>query len=214
MVGSFNPAIVHPSWLAEHEILAPSDLSFDTPEGDSDIDLRLVTPDFAQFRIGWLTVQVTREHFDLTTPETDRVPLLRDAAINIFTLLSHTPVMALGINRLGHYPLEVGALNRIMESVVRTETWQEDAPNAELATLTVRMPRADPDDRGFTAVTIEPSIRIPNGLFVAVNDHHEIESTGEELPQASAALRILESKWDSGLDQHNIWTRFALRAGE
>jgi hypothetical protein len=213
MVGSFNPAIVHPSWLAEHEILPPSDLAFDTPEGESDVDLRLVTPDFAQFRIGWLTVQVTREHFDLTTPEADRVPLLRDAAVNIFSLLSHTPVRALGINRLGHYPLQDGALGRIKESVVRTEVWQEDAPNAELASLTLRVPRDDPDDLGFTGVTIEPSIRIPNGLFVAINDHHQFESDGGAA-QASAALRTLESKWDSGLAQHDIWTRFALRAGE
>ena len=209
LVGSFNPAIIHPSWFARFELLPPSDL-------EAEQDLKLVTPDFTLFRIGWLRVQVTTDHFELSTVEHDRVPLLRDVVSNIFSLLSHTPVSAVGINRTAHYPTSEQGWDRIRAALAPADPWKQLATESALSSLTVELSRdGQEDDPGYVRVTVEPSQRIANGVFVSVNDHHDLRVGADEFREAGPARTVLESGWAAALERHKTFTDFVLElAGE
>lgn len=204
LVGSFNPAIIHPSWFARFDILPPSD--FDEDE----TDVQLVNPDFSLFSIGWLRVQATVDHFELSTLEEDRAPLLRDAGVNIFTQLMHTPVSAMGINRTAHFPLDKGGWAEIQSALAPAQPWAKLAEGAALSSLTIQTSRTgDESDPGCVRVTIEPSQRIRDGVFISVNDHYDFTSA-DEFGEAGPALRILDSEWSAAISRHDEYTGFVL----
>ena len=205
LVGRFNPAIIHPAWFAHHEVLPPSDLA-------EDPDLKVVSPSLALFQIGWLTVQVTDDHFELSTMESDRVVLMRDAAINIFALLSHTPLNAIGLNRPPHYPLGDGQLQRIREVVPPSPPWTLFETPSELSSLTVQGARADFAHPGYIRLTIEPSVRIVNGIFISINDHFELDVDElEPHERTGKAMEILDQSWKDSIARHDSFTEFVLQ---
>jgi hypothetical protein len=206
-VGSFNPAIIHPSWFARFQILPPSDL-----ETLDDLTSVLVTPDFTRFTISWLRVQATTDRFELSTVEPDRIYLLRDVAINIFHLLSHTPISAMGVNRIAHYPLLPGQWARIRSIFAPSEAWSPVSESATVASLTVQVDRAEVSDPGYTRVAIEPSLRFLDGLFVAINDHHDFTRLSA-VPEATNALKVLSENWTTIQECHERYTRFLIDQG-
>lgn len=205
LVGTFNPSIIHPSWFGRFDILPPSDLE----NMEDDKSFVIVSPDFARFSIGWLQVQVTVDHFGLSTVEADRIPPLRDAGVNIFTQLSHTPVSAMGINRTAHFPLPAGGWSRIRSALAPSERWSELSGVSELASLTVQVDRPDDDDPGYVRVTVEPSQRIDGGVFIAVNDHHDLTREAD-VKEAAPALEVLDHGWEKALACHESYTDFVL----
>lgn len=208
LVGHFNPAIIHPAWFSHHEVLPPSDLA-------EDPDLKVVSPSLALFQIGWLSVQVTDDHFELSTMESDRVVLMRDAAINIFALLSHTPLNAIGLNRTGHYPLEAGELERLREVVAPSAPWTLFDTSSELSSLTVQGARSDIDHPGYTRLTIEPSVRIESGVFISINDHFELDADELEPHERTAkAIEILDQCWMESIARHDTFTEFVLQKAQ
>ena len=61
LVGNFNPAIFHPSWLSEHGMVR---------EGDADkADIQVVSPEVSSFTTHWLLLQVTRDKFQASTSD-------------------------------------------------------------------------------------------------------------------------------------------------
>ncbi len=94
--GAFNPAIIHPKWLAEKGLLDPSAADGAVrPDAGSPF---LVSPQMAAFRAGWLWVQVTQQQAVFSTVYEGRESDLRDLAKGVFDLLPETPVHGLGIN--------------------------------------------------------------------------------------------------------------------
>lgn len=205
LVGAFNPAIIHPAWFARFEILPPSDLE----NIDDDKAFVLVSPDFSRFAIGWLSVQVTVDHFELSTVEADRIAPLRDVGVNIFRQLSHTPVSAMGINRTAHFPLPADGWTRIRSAVAPADRWSTLADASDLTSLTVQAERADSADPGYIRVTVEPSQRIDQGVFLAVNDHHDL-TRGDDVKEAAPVLDVLDQGWTKALASHETYTDFVL----
>jgi hypothetical protein len=203
-LGRFNPAIIHPAWFERFEILPPSDIEGIEP------DLRLVSPDISIFQIGWLRVQATIDHFELSTVEEDRVLPLRDVGVNIFTQLLHTPVAAIGINRLAHLPLKQGGTwENLRSELAPPKPWGDDVSDTDLASITVLRDHS-PDRASYVRVTVEPSLRIPGGLYIAVNDHHDLASQIREFGEARPAISVLERDWSSALERHVRYTRLVL----
>jgi len=94
-LGSFNPAIFHPAWFQQNGLLADTDV-------EHALQQLVVTPQLTAFTGGWLSAQVTVEQAVFSTVEEARELELRDLAKNVFELLPHTPVNALGINTDSH----------------------------------------------------------------------------------------------------------------
>jgi len=207
LLGSFNPAIVHPDWLRHRGLLR---------EGEyEDSEVEVIVPEFSRFRIAWLRVQVTPTHFQLVTLEPDRRLLLRDLAVNVFEILNETPIKGLGLNRDQHFAVpDDKTLNAIGHALVPVKPWTSVMSEPGMLSLTVRDVR--PDGRtGHINVRVEPSLSLTPGLFVGVNDHYQLDDDRPEaVPlDATDATVILSTEWDASTSRADGYVESILRLG-
>src|SRR5262245_43736296 len=92
--GSFNPAIFHPSWFARHDILRAA-------EAD-EARVQILNGHITDFKTGWVQVQVTRDRFAAVSVNGGYEGPLLDLVLSTFTILEHTPLSQLGMNREVH----------------------------------------------------------------------------------------------------------------
>ncbi len=95
LLGSFNPAIFHPAWFAANDLLRQK-------EADN-ANIEVTHIEVAAFSTEWLQINCTRERFQATTIQQAFSESLRDLVLGILTLLSHTPVKAMGLNTEFHF---------------------------------------------------------------------------------------------------------------
>ncbi len=91
LIGKFNPQIFQPFWFAKNELIPDS-------EADS-AKVNLVHPTISDFTLDWCHLNVAAERLTLSTKRPERYPLLFDLLVSTFSILSHTPITAVGINR-------------------------------------------------------------------------------------------------------------------
>lgn len=176
MLGDFNPAIFHPSWL--HAAGIEGDISEEITE------LQVVIREISSFRIDSRTYNVMPERFVLETSTAPWVAIA-DITRQIFEeFLVHTPIRALGINRTVHFNVASTEIrNNIGRDLAPIVPWGEFGSEMEpddaaqvggLQSLTMR--RKKRLDTAFleTNAKIEPSARLTghNGIFMEVNHHH------------------------------------------
>lgn len=199
-VGAFNPAIFHPSWFAEKQLMAPNAID-DALEKDF-VALR----ELATFTADWLSVQVTLEQASLATVEEGREFELRDLAMSVFDFLPETPVSAIGLNADAHF--RVGSEDEwhaIGDRFLPKEFWQplfegdrwrrrSDGSTVGLRSMTVEAFRDDV--LGYVRTEVAPSVRVtPLGVYAQVNAHFQL-THGEERGNGYKAARIIEEHWE------------------
>jgi len=199
MLGDFNPAIVHPSWL--HAAGAESDIS------DEITDIRIVTREISSFRIDTRTYTVMPDRFTL---ETSTAPWVAVADIirQIFDeILVHTPIRGFGINRTVHFNVSsIEARTKIGRELAPIEPWGEFGSGMEpddpsqiggLLSLTMRRQKRLEAFSLNTNAKIEPSIRLSGntGIFMEVNHHHTL-SDCDQGNGARPAVEILADSFD------------------
>jgi hypothetical protein len=97
LLGSFNPGIFHPQWFARQGLL---------PDGEVDSStLQVVHPQASQFETERFFIQVTLDRFQAMTKPNTPGDVLRDLVLGAFTVLEHTPMKALGMNRQMHFSM-------------------------------------------------------------------------------------------------------------
>ena len=95
MRGALNPAIFQPAWFAANELIP----QVETKEAE----VQIISKEVTDFRLKWLHVQVTGDRFLAEVTDSANQSTLRDLVVGTFTLLSHTPIQAMGLNRLMHW---------------------------------------------------------------------------------------------------------------
>jgi hypothetical protein len=80
LVGSFNPAIFQPGWLARHELVAVDEA--DAP------DVQIVSREVTQFSTELFDIQVTHNQFVATTARVPSFGMLLDLVVGIFERLA------------------------------------------------------------------------------------------------------------------------------
>lgn len=228
LAGSFNPHAFQPAGLASLEIL--------TRQEGADPEGLTVQPEFLRFATEHITLEATRELVEITSRAADVDELrIREIAEGLTREFQHPPVSGLSIARYGHFSFAEGQepvelVNSAFESVSaqlaigggsptpspqRAQTWQgvvlpglwDDLLHApRLDELTMRGDRTD-GYAGNVSVTIEPSLIVRGGLFLA---HIDIIQTAG-LPQlgespeksvgSSGAQAILADIWDPTKDR-------------
>src|SRR5829696_7901521 len=97
MIGSFNPAIFQPRWLATQQLIR-------TEEAEK-AKITIVQSELVDFSTEWFQLQVLQNRFQLASADPRQYGPLRDLAAAIFTVLPHTPISALGLNRQFHFKM-------------------------------------------------------------------------------------------------------------
>lgn len=175
--GNFNPSILSPAWLLGQDLIGR--IEFEQAEVD------LISRDLAVFRTGWLSCHATPDTMQFWTEDPVEFERVRDVAAGTLRALPHTPVSALGINRAIHFQVDtLEKWHAIGDAVVPKEPWGDVllAPGTRSVTLWgVR-----PDDyTGRVQVQFEPSFRVPQAIFLSINDHFQLgrASTSESQPE-------------------------------
>jgi hypothetical protein len=206
LVGSFNPAIVHPAWLERHELLRKTELA--------SAQVEVVVPDFARFSVAWAQFQVTTTHFQVSTSDPEAELLLRDLVVSIFSILGDTPIRAFGLNHDAHYRMrDEDAWHRVGNRLTPKDVWEDVMTTPGMRSLTLEDVRPD-DSQGFIHVRFEPSYSIPYGLFVGVNDHYQVAPADAEfvdlVPAAAITNRVAE-EWIDARERAATYADVALK---
>jgi hypothetical protein len=193
LVGSFNPAIFNPDWLAKQGIISEHEAS------DARIDV--IHPEVTQFVVGDFQFDISRERFMLVAVAE---PFVRvsDVVAELFReKLAHTPLTALGINYHAHFRVrdwkQQTALGRKLAPIEPWGDWGAALTGDDLRTVgglvSLTMQQSAPDDRlaGNIKVTVQPSATIEpgNGVYVQVNDHYERPVDGTSVNFAEVCLK-------------------------
>jgi hypothetical protein len=186
LVGSFNPAIFHPEWFARNGLL---------PQGEVDsAELQVVHPQLSQFETERFSFQITTDRFTgMTKPNTIAGPL-QDLILGTFYVLEHTPVQAMGMNRVLHFSMgSEEAWHRLGDKLAPKEPWNdilEGRPG--MRNLDILTQGESP--RGSSLmVRVQPSLLIQPGVYFEINNHH----TASEGGGLKSMMEILRNQWET-----------------
>jgi len=181
VLGSFNPAIFHPLWFKINQLIRPE-------EADS-AKLEVTHPAVSIFSLEWFKLQVEMERFVVETTDKANFGPISDLVLGTFSILDHTPVRALGMNRVMHFKMDsIEKWHAFGHMIAPKDVWHGIMERPGLRSLTMEDPRDDP--LGFTRVRIEPSKRVDPGIFIEVNNHYEIKDNNIQ-----NMLNILKGSW-------------------
>jgi hypothetical protein len=186
MLGSFNPAIFHPAWFKCYKLIRDE-------EADS-AEIRLTSPQFADFSTKWFHLQVLTERFYILTNDSFHFEPLRDLVLSIFSLLEHTPVKAIGLNRTMHFKMSsIEKWHSFGHFIAPKEIWKDKMKNPGLLSLVMQDKRDDPP--GSVNVRIGPSEQIQPGIFFEVNNHYDLKDNND----IKNLLKIIKDLWDGNI---------------
>jgi hypothetical protein len=194
LVGSFNPAIFHPVWFAREKLIQRE-------EADR-ADLRIVSPDVTVFSIGWLGLEVTLDRFAARTTQIQHSDSLRDLVLGTFSLLRHTPVIKMGINRQGHFrSSNEEEWHKLGHRLAPKEPWAGLLEKPGMRRVQMLGQRTD-QYQGRITVAVEPSLKLKPGfgVYFEVNDHYE-NDVEEQGRGCERMMEILNACWQSSLER-------------
>lgn len=215
-VGSFNPAIFTADWLDKNQLLRDSDAAFARKS-----ESYVITREVAVIETEWFHLQVVGNRFQILSKDAP-TPAVRDLAAGILSLVPHTPVSALGLNFTAHYRLDTTDDYHKVGDVLAPKGIWEDLFDGEhslgMADLVIK---AQPYKRGDKPkngdekkIQVQPSNRVPSGVFFAYNDHHTFSQDNlvENLTPAEMAVRVLIDCWDKDMaESKNVFDRVLAR---
>lgn len=185
LLGSFNPAIFQPMWLASHGLIRR--------EEAEQADGLVFSPEVAAYKTDWLTLKVTRNRFEAVSEDPAHAQPLRDLVLSVFTILEHTPLRQMGINRHVHYRMDSEERwHRFGHFLVGKEPWKSVIDDPGTRSLTIQGRRVDAPD-AIIQFVVEPSLKVRPGVYFSFNEHYVIakDEPGQKLMQA------LAKSWES-----------------
>ena len=192
LVGSFNPAILHPQWFAKHGLI---------PEGEAEAaQVAVVSPDLTVVQFTWFTLQVMNERFTATTADPSQYRALEECVSGTFALLEFTPIVAMGLNSERHVRVPTEDIwTPLEDKLAPREVWSNVLPGprdgvSALQTLSITGNRPEPR-AGRLSVTVEPSHRFQPGLFLRTNEHFSFGEEGD----ARVPMAMLRENWNGAL---------------
>jgi hypothetical protein len=200
-VGDFNPAIFSPDWLERNKLIGEGDAAFarDRSTGRP----LIVTHQVSNFETEWFSLQVLENQFTLTSKGV-LSPAFKDLAAGVFQLVSHTPVVAVGLNFVGHFKLaSADEYHRIGDVLAPKGIWDTLYPGevAGLEQLTVRFQRGTRDNLVQTKdekrITLQSVRNIKYGASLSINNHHNVTDSAENLSPAERVSNIIDSQWEA-----------------
>ena len=186
LIGSFNPAILHPEWLAARSLIR----SEEAEAGKVEIVSRQLTV----FRLTWLELQVQDNRFAAHTTDPAHYQTLQELVLGIFNFLEFTPIEQMGMNHHMHFSMErEDDWHKLGDILAPKDVWRDVLPGLRsdglpgLRTL-VMEGRREGSPAKLARIKVEPSVRLVPGVFFESNEHYEASGT-ESTAQLLGALR-------------------------
>ncbi len=193
-IGSFNPAIFHPTWFARQGLIRDAEAEAS--------DVRVVSPDVTVVKLEWFTLQVTSERFSVETRDARKYQPLRDLVAATFGILEHTPIRAFGFNSIQWFQLDSeAAWHGFGNHFAPKPSWDGILDQPGLNTLTIQGTRPD-CSANRVQISIQPAAVVQNGVVINVNEHYDVDlpEDDDSTTSASVLVETLEQGWDDFLD--------------
>lgn len=190
LIGKFDPEIAQPGSLFEKRLFHESD----APR----IKVELRLPDVISLTTDWINFSVEQNRIVAST--TVQKPLsepVRDFVLDIVSEMPDAMISAFGINNDFHF--SVGPIenwHRIGDAIAPKKFWQGITKNPGLLSITMQSVRDD-GNAGYMQTRVETSTRIPNGIYVQVNDHFASKIASGVA--AGEMLDLLEREWGASM---------------
>ena len=188
LIGSFNPAILHPEWLAHRSLIRP--------EEAEQAEIEVVSRQVTIMRLSWFELEALQDRFSATATDPTHFQTLQECVMGIFELLEFTPISAMGLNCQMHFRMrEPENWASLENALAPKEPWagilpgrRNDAPT--LQTLSLNGNRDGSSAESLT-VKIEPSHRVQPGVYMATNEHFEFSEGGS----TRGPMNMLSQHW-------------------
>lgn len=202
LVGNFNPLIFRPDWFVQKNILAEQEVE----TAVKNETIKIIHAEIVEFEVPTFRVTVERNRFQAFTATEPFIALL-DLVYGTFRELPETPVSALGINREAHYSLGSEEKWHAFGDILAPKTpWNlllgDDDTKVKtggLKSMTMERSKRADGRPGRVQVRVEPSGKIPNGVFVHVNDHYQIAKPDEPV-RAEESREILKDCFENSME--------------
>ncbi len=185
LLGKFNPAIFQPAWLALHDLIRKQEAE--------DATVGIVHQDISDFSIGWLRVEVNPIKF-VATANITHVQQAVSLVQGVFTLLEHTPVEKMGLNRLFDYRMpSLESWHAFENRLAPKVEWEGLMTDPGLLSLTMSGKRAGSPSASVQVKTAPSRYCQPGyGVFFEVNETFD---AGQEESALRQILRWLKDEW-------------------
>lgn len=196
-LGSFNPAILHPNWLANQNLIRKEEAQVALEQ-----EQMVVTSEFTTYQADWLRVQAMHERIALSTTDATKFSPLRDVATGIVRLLEHTPITAAGLNYECHVSLpSEEQWHTVGNYFAPKTTWNKVLETPGMLSLTIQGRIKDSSSK-YSNIKIENSSRFEHSVFIQVNNHYELKPTQNDFKHQPAlqAADIVDNEWQAVLD--------------
>ena len=190
--GSFNPQIFQPAWFACEELIRK--------EEAETAKIQIIHPKIVKFDLEWLQLTVDENLFVATTAKESALDWLRDLILGTFRILNHTPAHVMGLNMDMHFKMPSSEeWHAVGHRLAPKEPWDGILDKPGMRTLIMEGVRPD-SFKGYIRMRVEPSVRVPQGVFIQVNDHYEIEDQ-KTSHGCEEILSILHTSWEASLER-------------
>lgn len=188
LVGSFNPAILHPKWLAHQSLIRP--------EEAEQAKVEVVSHRLTVIRLSWFELQVLEDRFSATATDPAHFQTLQECVLGIFSLLEFTPINAMGLNRQMHFRMRKPESWASLENALAPKKpWAGILPGRRDGAPTLQTLSLNGNRDGSSAqsliVKIEPSFRVQSGVYMTTNEHFEFSDASS----TSEPMNMLSQHW-------------------
>lgn len=198
-LGSFNPAILSPTWLEAKGIINETEASASKPK------IGLIHNDVSKFEVSDCLYEIFLNRFSITTKHTHLFEKAQDITIKIFDLLKETPITKVGINWHHTYDFleseHEDYINFGHKHIPKKDFWDKHLKNPGLYDLRIQSERED-NYIGQYNIYIKKS----NGRSVELhfNDHYDLQ-TGEDttISNAEKAIEIINTDFSKSRSKAN-----------
>ncbi len=193
LAGAFNPRIFTPAWFSRQNLLSAN-------EADQ-ADTKIVHPEISHFETESFVVHVTTERFTAVTRPSAHWVVLKDLVLGTFYVLEHTPIKAIGLNRMMHFRLgSEEQWHRFGDRVTPKEGWAGILGGRPgMASAEILAEKRDAPGVKLS-VKVQPSVQVrPFGVYFETNEHYETPNEDG----LSLALTKLREGWEESQQYAN-----------
>lgn len=170
-IGKFNPSIIQPYWLFHHKLIRENEAK--------DAVTEIIHNEISRFEIEkWLTVEVTRERFEIRTSKRPYFEPLRDIFNGIFSILKETPITSIGINNI--FELNLKTEKNYFEfgnKLTPLSFWASEMSDPRLFQIEILESITKSNPNQSRRVKIMPSDKIQQfGVAIYINNHFTLNS--------------------------------------
>lgn len=188
MVGSFNPAIFQPRWLGAQGLIRPEEAAA--------AKITIIQAEVADFSTEWFQLQVLQNRLMITTGDPGHFAPLRDLGAGVVTLLPHTPIQRLGLNRMLHFKMpSIEEWHRVGDTIAPKQPWKKIMEGAGLRSVLIEGRRRNGSE-GLLHIKVEPSAKVQPGVYVEINEEFRSVAADGQTEGAEWVRDLLAGNWD------------------